>query len=172
MPGHSVCTGTSANCVPLTAGYWPWTSASSLHKVSGLLAKQNKLTLPLHSFCSGIDSSFPCICPQYTTQSTSDILRASQCPTLLEQPHSKFILSSTLSRRIRREEAYPAYFTSPRPWGGSQGFPLKKQCSQSHSPPLQWILCFKLFDISLKQGDLFLPKSPIKGQEIPTKGNA
>lgn len=149
MPGHSVRAGTSANCVPLTAGHWPWTSASSLHKVSGLSAKQNKLILPLRSFCSGTDSSFPCICPQYTTQSTSDILRASQCPTLLEQPHSKFNLSSTLSRRIRREEAYPAHFTSPRPWGGSQCFPVEEQCSQSY-PHLCKKHSFKHSHISLK----------------------
>lgn len=123
----------------------PWqqdTDPEPVHPVfivSGLSAKHNKLILPLHIFCSGTDSSFPCICPQYTTQSTSDILRTFQCPTLLEQPHCKCNLSSTLSGRIRREEVYPTHFTSPGPWRGSHGFLLKEQRSQSYSPPLQWI---------------------------------
>ena len=67
-PGHSACAGTSANCVLLMiAWHWPWANASSLHKVSGLSARQNYLLLPLHSFCTGTDSCVPRICPQYTT---------------------------------------------------------------------------------------------------------
>lgn len=48
-----------------------------------------------------------------------------QCPTLSEQPHCKFNLSSTLSGRSRRKEVYPIYFASSRTSGFSK-FPSER----------------------------------------------
>lgn len=134
MPGHSVHAGTSANCVPPTAGHWPEPGHPAFTKF--LASQQSRINLFCHYAASAVEliHLFRASCPQYTTQSTSDVLRASQCPTLVEQSHNKFNLSSILSGRIRKDEVYPAYFTSPRPWEDSLLF--WKNSAHSLSPHL------------------------------------